>query len=90
MSVRIADICSIKSGKRLPKGADFADEVTPYPYIRARDIKNGRINISDLVYLPEEVQKRIKQYIVETNEEICRSRDFGHLFKNDRYHRYKP
>ena len=70
MSVRIADICSIKSGKRLPKGADFADEVTPYPYIRARDIKNGRINISDLVYLPEEVQKRIKQYIVETNDVV--------------------
>ena len=70
MNVRIADICSIKSGKRLPKGTDFADVVTPYPYIRARDIKNGRVNVSDLVYLSEDVQKRIKQYIVETNDVV--------------------
>ena len=70
MTVRIADICSIKSGKRLPKGTDFTDAITQYPYIRARDIKNGRIDSSDLVYLSEDVQKKIKQYIVETNDVV--------------------
>ena len=49
--VEVKDICKIKSGKRLPKGADFANEITNYPYIRARDIKNGIIDGSELVYL---------------------------------------
>lgn len=66
--VEIKDICKIKSGKRLPKGADFASGVTDYPYIRARDIKNGIIDGDDLVYLTEEVQKKIQKYIVNTND----------------------
>lgn len=66
--VEVKDICKIKSGKRLPKGADFANEVTNYPYIRARDIKNGIIDGSELVYLTEEVQKKIQKYIVNTND----------------------
>lgn len=66
--VEVKDICKIKSGKRLPKGADFANEITNYPYIRARDIKNGIIDGSELVYLTEEVQKKIQKYIVNTND----------------------
>ena len=66
--VEIKNICKIKSGKRLPKGVDFASGVTDYPYIRARDIKNGIIDGNDLVYLTEEVQKKIQKYIVNTND----------------------
>ena len=60
----------IKSGKRLPKGAIFSDEITPYPYIRARDIKAGRIYVDELAFLTKEVQKRIAQYIVNTNDVV--------------------
>ena len=70
MKCTIKDICSIKSGKRLPKGAIFSDEITPYPYIRARDIKAGRIYVDELAFLTEEVQKRIAQYIVNTNDVV--------------------
>ena len=69
-NVCIKDICSIRSGKRLPKGSDFFDGITPYPYIRARDIKNGRINDEELVYLSAEVHEKIKQYIVNTNDVV--------------------
>ncbi len=66
--VTIKDICKIKSGKRLPKGANFAKETTDFPYIRARDIKAGTINGSNLVYLTEEAHKKIKQYIVNAGD----------------------
>ena len=65
---QLVDICKIRSGKRLPKGTDFSAEPTAYKYIRARDIKNGIIDGSDLVYLSPEVQEKIKKYIVNTDD----------------------
>ena len=65
---RIKDICEIKSGKRLPKGCDFSSTQTQYPYIRARDIKNGKINTNDLAYISQDVQFKIKRYIVNEND----------------------
>ena len=64
----LVEICKIRSGKRLPKGCDFSEAPTAYKYIRARDIKNGTIDGSDLVYISEEVQSKIKKYIVNTND----------------------
>ncbi len=66
--VEIKDICKIKSGKRLPKGATFATYRTQYPYIRARDIKAGVISEDDLVFLTEEVQRKLGRYIVNTGD----------------------
>lgn len=61
---RLKDICRIKSGKRIPLGMDFTTEVTSHPYIRARDIKGGRINTDDLIYLDDNVYEKIKKYII--------------------------
>lgn len=69
-SYEIKDICKIKSGKRLPKGTDFSEKPTKYKYIRARDIKNGKIDGSDLGYISEEIHKKIARYIVNTNDII--------------------
>ena len=69
-SYEIKDICKIKSGKRLPKGTDFSEKPTKHKYIRARDIKNGKIDGSDLGYISEETQKKIECYIVNTNDII--------------------
>lgn len=65
---QIVDICEIKSGKRLPQDTDFAAHVTDYPYIRARDIKNGKINTDTLVYLEKDVQEKIKRYIINSGD----------------------
>ena len=69
-SYEIKDICKIKSGKRLPKGTDFSEKPTKHKYIRARDIKNGKIDGSDLGYISEELYKKIARYIVNTNDII--------------------
>ncbi len=64
----VKDICSIKSGKRLPKGCDFSTETTKYPYIRARDIKDGYIHTDELVYVDEQVHEKIKKYIINAGD----------------------
>ena len=66
----IKDIATIKSGKRLPKGHSLIDDQTKYPYIKARDIRGGKIRQDQFQYLTEETQKIVKKYIVETND-VC-------------------
>lgn len=68
ITYRLKDICDIKSGKRLPKGTDFSPFPTEHPYIRARDIKKGKILVDDLAYISNNVQSHIKRYIVDEND----------------------
>lgn len=68
MLKHIRDICQVKSGKRLPDGHDFCTMITDYRYIRARNIKEGKIDDSDLAYIMPETQGRIKKYIVKTGD----------------------
>lgn len=65
---RLRDICEVKSGKRLPDGGEFSNEITSYPYIRARDIKNGIINKNSLCYISHDVYERIKRYIINQGD----------------------
>lgn len=65
---RISDICSIKSGKRLPAGTDFSVEPTPYRYIRSRDIKDGKISLEDVAYIDKETRNKIKKYIINSGD----------------------
>ena len=68
--LKIADFASVKGGKRLPKGTQWSDVETNHPYIRATDIKNGKINEDNLVYVPEKTWPAISRYIVATNDVI--------------------
>lgn len=65
---KLSDICSIKSGKRIPLGMDFVAEETNHPYIRARDIKGGKIQTDDLIYLTDDVHEKIKRYIINAGD----------------------
>ena len=60
----ISNISKVKGGKRLPKGEELTTENTGYPYIRARDLKQGTVLIENLMYLEEKTQSQIKNYIV--------------------------
>ena len=68
LAYRLKDICSIRSGKRIPLGMDFTTEITSYPYIRARDIKGGKIQTDDLIYIDEAVFNKIKKYIIKSDD----------------------
>ena len=65
---KIVDTCDIKSGKRLPAGTDFSSLPTEHPYIRARDVKDGKINPDDLVYINDQIYNKIKKYIINTGD----------------------
>ena len=65
---RLDELCDIKSGKRIPKDMDFVTFETEHPYIRARDIKKGKINIDDLIYLEDYVFQKIKRYIINSGD----------------------
>ena len=64
----VSDFCTIKSGKRLPAGSDFSDEPTPFKYIRARDIKSGKITLDDVAFIDAETQRRISRYIINQGD----------------------
>lgn len=52
----------------MPAGHDFSIEPTPYRYIRARDIKSGRITLDDTPYIDEGTRQRIKKYIINAGD----------------------
>jgi type I restriction enzyme S subunit len=68
--VRVGDICEVKGGKRLPKGEEYAEEPTPYRYIRVRDINEGWINETALRFLKPETQRHISRYTVKEGDLI--------------------
>lgn len=65
---RINEICDVKSGKRLPKGADFVSVITPYKYIRARDIKKGKVHSENVTFIDEIVRQKICKYIINKDD----------------------
>lgn len=64
----IEDIAEVKGGKRLPKGYDLTDIVTPFPYIRVTNMSMGGINNKQMLYVPIEIQPKIKNYTISKED----------------------
>jgi type I restriction enzyme S subunit len=58
----------VKGGKRLPKGTPWSSTFTDHPYIRSTDIKRGRIDEDNLVYVPDQVWPSISRYTVNEGD----------------------
>ncbi|AYD40809.1 restriction endonuclease subunit S [Clostridium fermenticellae] len=67
---KIGDICEVRGGKRLPKGATLLNKKTIHPYIRLVDIYGNRINEDNIMYIAENVYKKISRYIVN-KDDVC-------------------
>ena len=68
--LNIKDICDIKGGKRVPLKHKLVKHDTGLPYIKAGNIKNGKVILDDLEYLLPETQKLIARYIVDEGD-VC-------------------
>nr|WP_276308468.1 restriction endonuclease subunit S [Rubritalea profundi] len=68
--VELADLATVKGGKRLPKGSTLTDETTNHPYLRTKDITGTEIDIKNLLYVPDEVFSSISRYIVEKDDVV--------------------
>jgi type I restriction enzyme, S subunit len=66
--VRIGDLAIVKGGKRLPKGATYSKEKTPFPYIRVTDFKDGSIDTNNLRYISKEVRDTISRYTISSSD----------------------
>jgi len=66
----LGEICAVKGGKRLPKGAAYADAPTAFRYIRVLDFANGSIDQDNLLYLTPEVQRNIARYTVRAGDVV--------------------
>jgi type I restriction enzyme S subunit len=67
---KLGKICDVKGGKRIPKGFNLVKEDTGYPYIKAGNIKQGKILLKDLEYLTCELREKLKRYTVEKGD-VC-------------------
>ncbi len=62
---KIKDIAEVKGGKRVPKGYKLESVDTGHKYIRVSDFTDdGTIDLSNLLYISEEVYKQIKNYTI--------------------------
>ena len=58
----------VRGGKRLPAGHKYADEPTPYPYIRVTDFADYGVNSGALLYLNAATQKEIQRYTISSDD----------------------
>lgn len=65
---QLKDIAIVKGGKRLPAGAQYAESMTKYPYIRVTNFENMTVNTNDLKYLTPEIQNKIKNYTISKED----------------------
>jgi type I restriction enzyme S subunit len=64
----LGEICSIKGGKRIPKGKAFSKEKTDHVYLRVTDMKNNTIIMSDLRYIDDDVFSEIESYTINSSD----------------------
>jgi type I restriction enzyme S subunit len=69
-TVRLADVATVKGGKRLPANANLVATPTSHPYIRGRDIRDGKITFDDPAYVLDEDFEKIKHYTVDSGD-VC-------------------
>lgn len=66
--IPVDQLCDVRGGKRLPKGHLFADDVTPYPYIRVVDFADGAVNVSAVRYLTVQDHERLRRYVISSED----------------------
>jgi type I restriction enzyme S subunit len=69
-TLHVGELCTVKGGKRLPKGDDYSPVPTPYRYIRVSDIEDGEVNQSGLRFLKPSTQRQIGRYTVAEGDII--------------------
>ncbi len=67
---KLGKLCDVKGGKRIPKGFNLVKDDTGYPYIKAGNIKKGKILLKDIEYLTCELREKLKRYTVEEGD-VC-------------------
>lgn len=66
----VGEQCNVKGGKRVPKNEKLVKENTGFPYIKAGNIKKGKVTTKDLEYLLPQTREKLKRYLVNEGD-VC-------------------
>ena len=66
--VKLGDCCTVKGGKRLPRGVQYEATPTDYPYIRVADLRDGSVDVKGLKYISGSVQEKISRYTISSSD----------------------
>ncbi len=67
--VALKTIADVKGGKRLPKGTVIiGSEANDIPYVRAKDIKNQKVNLDTAIKISRETHQVIQNYQLHTGD----------------------
>lgn len=64
----LADVATIKGGKRLPYGEQLQDEITVHPYVRVADMVNNTIKKDKLKYISDVIYNKIQNYTISSRD----------------------
>ena len=62
--MRLAQVLTVKGGKRIPLGDSFAPGPTSHIYIRVTEMKNHTLVTNNLKYISDSVYEKIKNYTI--------------------------
>ena len=65
---RLSTLAKVLGGKRIPSGRKLTSQNTGYIYIRVSDMKDGTVDKSGLLYVPEDVFPSISKYIINKED----------------------
>ena len=65
---RLATICQVKGGKRIPAGRKLSIEQTPQKYIRVSDMQNATVLQNDVRYVPTDLIEKLSRYTISCND----------------------
>ncbi|MBQ8222431.1 MAG: restriction endonuclease subunit S [Bacteroidales bacterium] len=66
--VRLAQVLTVKGGKRIPLGDSFSPWPTSHIYIRVTEMKNHTLVANNLKYISDSVYEKIKNYTISKND----------------------
>ena len=66
--VKIGECCNVKGGKRLPRGVQYENAPTEYPYIRVADLRGRSVDVDSVKYISGSVQQAIIRYTISSSD----------------------
>ena len=66
--VQLGDICGIYGGKRIPAGRKLTAIDTGHKYIRVTDMNDYTVELSNIMYVPDDIFSSIKNYIINKED----------------------
>ena len=66
--VALGEVCKVKGGKRLPKGAQYSPVPTNHRYIRVADFWGRSVNVDGVQFISDEIHEQIRRYTISSSD----------------------